>query len=248
MQFKIHQIDRVGSTNSYALEYCKNKELTDGLVFMANEQFEGRGYHNNIWQSEAGKNLTFSMIFKQAVVSPSRQFVITQFISLAILDLLKELIGTNQSLKIKWPNDIYINNFKVCGILVQNTIVGDKFDFSIVGIGLNVNQMRFSTDIPNPASICHFTSKTFDLNELLDKLLNCIAKRYSKLSESSNFKTFEKQYLDNLYRYEEDSKFKEQNVAFNGRIVGIGEFGELKIAHEDGFIKQYNFKEIEFVI
>jgi len=247
MKFTIHKLNRVGSTNKYAFDLCKNKKAKEGDVFLASDQFEGRGYHANRWLSEPGKNLTFSLILQPDFILPTRQFVITQFVSLAIVDLLKELV-LEEKVRIKWPNDIYINDLKVGGILVQNTIIGNAFEYSIIGIGLNVNQTQFPPGLPNPASIIHFLKKEMVIDDSLDDLLKCMDKRYEELMISNDLPALEKEYLDHLYRFNQLYEFKDKNGSFKGRITGVGEYGELMISDETGTVRKYHFKEIEFVI
>lgn len=246
MKFNIHRLERVGSTNHYAFGVCKNKEAKEGDVFSASDQFEGRGYHDNSWLSKPGKNLTFSLILQPGFLLPSRQFVITQFISLAIVDLLKEIIH-DENVCIKWPNDIYINNLKVCGILVQNTIIGNAFEYSIIGIGMNVNQNEFPPELPNPTSIIHYVKKELLLDNLLNELLKCIDERYESNMMVNYTEALKKEYLDHLYRFNQIHNFKDKNGSFKGRITGIGEYGELMITDEKGTTKNYHFKEIEFL-
>lgn len=246
MKYMIHRIDRVDSTNKYAFTNCRRMEAEEGDVFIASEQFDGKGYHTNRWLSEPGKNLTFSLVLQPDFITPAQQFVITQFISLAIVDLLKGLI-LHENIRIKWPNDIYINDMKVCGILVQNTIIRDAFEYVIIGIGLNVNQMLFPTELPNPTSIIQFLKHEVVLDDLLNDLLNCINERYKQLMMLNDAKALQKEYLDHLYHYDKSCVFKDKNETFKGRITGVGEFGELLIHDESGVTKKYQFKEVEFV-
>ncbi len=247
MKFKIHRLDRVGSTNKHSFKLCQNKKAKEGEVFLAYEQFDGRGYHCNSWLTQPGKNLTFSLILEPDFILPSRQFVITQFVSLAIVDLLHTLIK-DETINIKWPNDIYINDLKAGGILVQNTIIGNAFEYAIIGIGLNVNQREFPPEVPNPASIISFVDEDLELDSLLTELLTCINKRYEQLILSTDLKILEQEYLNHLYRFNELATFKGLNGRFTGRISGVGEFGELLIIDETGRQRKYNFKEIEFDI
>ncbi len=128
MRFKIHHIDPVDSTNNYAFEFCKKAKVEEGIVYVASEQYAGKGHNQNHWESEKGKNITLSLVIHPDFIEPAKQFLITQCISLAITDLLKTLVNKSD-VKIKWPNDIYIRDSKVCGILIQNSIVGDKIDY-----------------------------------------------------------------------------------------------------------------------
>ena len=247
MQFIIHHIDPIDSTNNFAFELCKKAKVKEGSVYITDDQYAGRGHYQNHWESEKGKNLTVSLVIHPGFIEPSQQFLITQFISLAITDFLKTIVNKND-VKIKWPNDIYIKDSKVCGILIQNSIVGNKTDYSIVGIGLNVNQKEFYSDAPNPISIINCINEESDLEKLLNSLLGFIGDRYKKLNNKSELPAIESEYLMNLYRYNKTSDFIDENGFFAGKIVGIGEYGRLIISSGSSIVKQYNFKEIEFVL
>ena len=247
MRFIIHHIDPVDSTNNFTFELCKKAKVKEGSVYITDEQYAGRGHNQNHWESEKEKNLTLSLVIYPGFIEPSQQFLITQFISLAITDFLKTIVNKND-VKIKWPNDIYIRDSKVCGILIQNSIVGNKIDYSIVGIGLNVNQKKFYSDAPNPISILNCIDKESDLEKLLNSLLGFIGNRYEQLNIKSELPAIESEYLMNLYRYNKASDFIDDNRVFTGKIVGIGEYGRLIISSGSSIVKQYNFKEIEFVL
>lgn len=247
MRFIIYHIDSVDSTNNYTFELCKKTKVKEGSVYIADEQYAGKGHNQNHWESEKGKNLTLSLVIHPGFIEPSQQFLITQIISLAITDLLKTIVNKND-VKIKWPNDIYIRDSKVCGILIQNSIVGNKIDYSIVGIGLNVNQKEFYSDAPNPISILNCINEESDLDKQLNSLLSFIGNRYKQLKNKSELPAIESEYLMNLYRYKKVSDFIDDNGAFTGKIVGIGEYGRLIISTGSGVVKQYNFKEIELVL
>jgi len=247
MQFIIHHIDPIDSTNNFVFELFKKAKVKEGSVYITDDQYAGRGHNQNHWESEKGKNLTLSLVIHPGFIEPSQQFHITQFISLAITDFLKTIVNKND-VKIKWPNDIYIKDSKVCGILIQNSIVGNKTDYSIVGIGLNVNQKEFYSDAPNPISIINCINEESDLDKLLNSLLNFIGNRYKQLKIKIDVSEIESEYLMNLYRYNKTSAFSDNDGVFTGKIVGIGEYGQLKILKNNGLIKQYNFKEIEFVL
>jgi BirA family biotin operon repressor/biotin-[acetyl-CoA-carboxylase] ligase len=245
MEFDIHYINRIDSTNRYAFEICTREKVSEGTVFLAGEQYQGKGYQQNTWLSEKKKNLTFSLVLRPGFLPPPDQFVITQIISLALTDLLKSFI-TGHRIQIKWPNDIYIDDGKVCGILVQNSIIGDKTDFSIVGIGLNVNQTEFPEELPNPVSMAIFTKEVYDLNVILNRLLENIGKRYEQYREDPDRESLLKEYLKNLYRYGQPAEFKDNSGYFIGQITGVDEYGRLEIVLSDGSRKKYNFKEVEF--
>jgi len=245
MEFDIHHIDRVDSTNRYAFGLCTREEIAEGIVYLAREQYAGKGYHQNSWLSEKGKNLTFSLVLRPEFILPSDQFVLTQIISLALTDLLNSFI-INHPIHIKWPNDIYIDNGKACGILVQNSIMGDKIDFSVVGIGLNVNQTEFPAELPNPVSMAGITGEVHDTDVIFKKMLEYIGRRYEQFRNKPDRKSLKKEYLDNLYRIGQPTEFKDETGYFIGQITDVDEFGRLEIILSDGSRKKYNFKEVEF--
>jgi len=248
MLFTIQQEDSVDSTNQYLQDVLRNKEVDEGFVVQALEQKSGRGYGANNWESEKGKNLTFSLLLKPVFIAPEGQFLLTQIVSLAIFDLLQEIIPNNEEIRIKWPNDIYIGNKKVAGILIQNFIKGHFIDQSIIGIGLNVNQLQFFTDAPNPVSLIRFTSKILSLTELLDRLLLHLGKYYEQSVSGQFREEIQRRYLSRLYRFWQTSVFSVDGQNFQASIKGIGEFGRLILEHKDGHEQLYAFKEIEFVI
>jgi len=129
--------DSLSSTNSTAWLMVREKELPEGTVISANFQTAGKGQHGNRWESERGKNLLFSIILYPSSVSPDEQFLISMSISLGICDFLKHFLS---DIKIKWPNDIYVNGGKIAGILIENSIIGQTIEYTVAGIGININR------------------------------------------------------------------------------------------------------------
>lgn len=247
MHFTLQQVDCVDSTNHFLQGILTEREVDEGFVVQALEQSSGRGYGPNKWESEKGKNLIFSLLLKPVFIAPEDQFLLTQIVSLAIFDLLEEIIP-NEEISIKWPNDIYIGNKKVAGILIQNFIKGQHIDHSIVGIGLNVNQQLFFSDAPNPVSLKQFTSKILSFSELLDSLLLHLGKYYERSVSGQFREEIQRRYLSRLFRFGLTSVFSQKGGHFQASIKGIGDFGQLLLEHNDGREQLYAFKEIEFVI
>ncbi|NQU34591.1 MAG: biotin--[acetyl-CoA-carboxylase] ligase [Bacteroidetes bacterium] len=251
MKFNIINVSNVGSTNSYAQELNENGTLCEGDVILTHKQEKGRGQGDNFWESEPGANLTFSLILEPEFIAPANQFVLTQALSLAISDLLKSYLMANnidQEVKIKWPNDIYIENKKICGILFQNFIKGDKIDFSIVGIGVNINQRIFYSDAKNPVSLIQYFEQDVSIDEILENLLSCINTRYKSLKIAIDNSLLKDEYLNNLYRYFEWADYADDRGEFTGKIVDVDGYGRLSIEKKNGELKQYLHKEIEFLV
>jgi BirA family transcriptional regulator, biotin operon repressor / biotin---[acetyl-CoA-carboxylase] ligase len=233
----------LSSTNSHASLLLKNNRLTEGTIIYTNYQSAGKGYAGNIWESEDGKNLLMSIVLYPSFIKPSDQFCISMSISLGICDFIRRFIP---DCSIKWPNDIYINNDKIAGILIENTIIADHIEYSIVGIGLNVNQIKFISSASNPVSLRQITSKTYDLQSCLAELTKDLDIRYKQLI-AGKIESVNKEYITNLYRLNEWSRFRDANGEFTGRILALGDYGTLLIENEDKKIRGYAFKEVEFI-
>ena len=163
--------DTCPSTNSDPA--VLDPEAPHGLVVAAREQTAGRGQRGNTWESGPGLNLSFSIVLRPAGIHPARQFCISEAVALAVAETVEEELrsnGVDDPVYVKWPNDIYVGDRKICGILIENTVTGTHIDKSIVGIGLNVNQREFHSDAPNPVSIIQLTARETPLQPLLDRL------------------------------------------------------------------------------
>ena len=249
MRFNIINISELESTNSYAQKQIENNALHEGDVIFTFCQNEGKGQGGNSWESEIGSNLTISIVLEPNMIYASQQFVLTQLISLAIIELIKKQLLVNKSnndVKIKWPNDIYVGDNKIAGILFQNFIKGNAIEHSIVGIGINVNQKEFFSSAPNPISIIHFANKLTDVNELLNELLLNVGTNYEKYVFESNFIELKLEYLKNLYKYNIWANYTDRNGVFEGKIIDVDEFGRLIVEHNGGDKKMYMYKEIQF--
>ena len=244
MEIILHQYDQLNSTNEEALRLVADGRAKEGLVLQAYKQPQGRGAGNNNWESEPGKNLTFSIILCPHFLKPSRQFALTEMISLALFDVVERRLGA-ENLSIKWPNDLWFKDQKLAGVLVQNRIKGNKLDFSVIGVGLNVNQKKFLTDAPNPASLIHFSGKEENLSGLLDEILKQLSYYYEKIK--TDIKSLEDLYLQKLYRIGEWGKYRDEAGNFTARISRINQYGQLLLTDSEGNLRVYGFKEIIFL-
>lgn len=236
--------ERVSSTNTLALELLKKEVLSEGTVIWADEQTEGRGHAGNAWESEPGKNLMFSVILYPHFLDVEAQFMLSKVTSLAIFDLLSDHLVHST---IKWPNDIYVGNDKIAGILIENSIIGSHFDHSIIGIGLNVNQKKFMSNAPNPTSLLGITGKTFDLEETLHSLCEKLEKRYTHLI-GNRVEEINQEYVSHLFRYNTFYPYQHGKERFSARITGIDPFGALILETDTGEIRKFMFREIEYVL
>ena len=241
---KMVSLDEVDSTNTYIKELVSsNDREIEGLVVVTKNQLKGRGQKGSFWKSEKGKNLTFSIFFKPNI-KVEDQFVISKLVSLAVVDFLDNWRLNN--LKVKWPNDILCNNRKIAGILIENSIRGDKIHHTIVGVGLNVNQIKFDLT-NNPTSMFNeLGGELLDLEKLLNELLFFIEKRYLGL-KTGKIDLIDKEYLEHLYWMNQSKKFLIDNQKVEGIITGVHSTGKLQVKIHNELLL-FDLKDIEFLV
>jgi BirA family biotin operon repressor/biotin-[acetyl-CoA-carboxylase] ligase len=237
-------LTEVDSTNNFLKQSLANSTpLTEGTVIMAESQYAGRGQQSNRWHSEPGKNLTFSILLNPVFLLPAEQFKLNVVISVGIVKALKKIIG--DGVKIKWPNDIYFNDIKLAGILIENMIQGGRLKNSIIGIGLNVNQSKFPVEAGNAGSLKQILHSDYDLKTLLAEICTHIEAAYLKL-RAGNISELKSFYVDNLYWFNELRSFNAGGININGTIVKVTESGQLVVSVNNQE-RLYNFKEIAFL-
>jgi len=248
MQVQYLHIDSTPSTNDFLAEMLKTENLQTGFVVACNFQTGGKGQAGNKWEAERGKNLIFSILFRPKNLTVNKNFILAQATSLAIKSVLDEYLTNNscEKFKIKWSNDIYWQQKKICGILIENTLKGEKIEHSIIGIGLNVNQLYFSKTIPNPISLCQITGKQYDsLNEILEKICQKIL---TFLNDTNNYPNIKLQYFNALERNDGFYDFRtNENFTFSAKIVEVKDDGKLILQTPEGDRCGFYFKEIIFV-
>lgn len=241
-EFKIIHLQQVDSTSTYLKKLSSGSDIEEGTVIMADHQTAGRGQGENTWHSEPEANITMSILVRP-MIPAERFFFLNEFVSLAIIDLLEYY---NLQAFIKWPNDIYADNKKVAGILIENILQGRTISVSIAGIGLNVNQLTFPPDLPNPVSMALLRNKTMDRIEVGDKLLECFKKRYLQLS-LKEFQSMHREYNESLYRKGEKLAFIHHDKRTSGELIMVNEEGELVIKNPDGSNSKYFHGEVQFL-
>jgi BirA family biotin operon repressor/biotin-[acetyl-CoA-carboxylase] ligase len=230
------------STNVLAAQILQQPSAHEGIVVITDKQTKGRGQRGNLWITEPGKNLTFSIILKPAFLIPVEQFHLTIAISLGIVDCIKSFFKLTAS--IKWPNDIIVGGKKVAGILTENQLRGNKIIHSIVGIGLNVNQE--SLPIATAASLFQMTGKSCDLSLVLNELLEHIESRYIML-RNGRTKELTHDYLKVLYWKDEEHVYFSKGKRLKGVIKGISKTGKLVVETDHGE-QLFDIKEIEYLV
>ena len=229
------------STNSLLFDLAQKASLPDGTLLITNNQTLGRGQRGNSWEAEPGMNLTFSLLLTPYFLSSQEQFYLTIAISLGIHDFLSSRLPDN--LKIKWPNDLMADERKIAGILIENSLMGETIQQSVVGIGLNVNQRIFSnataTSMILEAGIEY--SLSMELSQLVERLEN----RYLQL-RSGKALELKADYLKNLFRMGETHEFVSGGERFTGKVQGIDPIGKLKVSVNQTE-RSFGLKEISFL-
>ena len=228
------RVERTDSTNTLLKELLAKGEWPQDERFLyAGYQTAGRGQTGNSWESEEGKNLLCSIVLPPA----KNLYFLNIAVSVAILRLIDE------PLTIKWPNDIYWQDKKLAGILLENTIVGSEIKYSIAGIGLNVNQTEFVSDAPNPVSLKQITGKENDIDQLMQDLFEAV---YTVLNEPED--VIWSEYKSHLYRRKGYWPFADTNGAFEAQIEDVLPTGEVVLRDENNKKRVYHFKQIRYVL
>ncbi len=235
-------LPEVASTNE-TLSFMINEVDFDGFVLQTDFQTKGKGQAGNFWESEANKNLLFSMALFPEFLPPADQFLISKAISIGLVEALNHF---HPGFEIKWPNDIYYQDKKVAGILIETAIMGNHLKHAIVGIGLNVNQTEFKS-APNPTSLSLITGQAFQLNAILELIQEYLLKYYHYLKDGDQA-LINQSYCAHLYRKKGEWTFKENDRTFKASIEKVLPSGQLVLATSEGEEKEYWMKEVEFVI
>ncbi|HEV7380479.1 MAG TPA: biotin--[acetyl-CoA-carboxylase] ligase [Dyadobacter sp.] len=240
---KIIYLPTCHSTNDIAAELVHSGIGEEGTVVIADNQTGGRGQRGTVWQSESRQNLMFSVILRPVSIAIEQQFLISQVVALAIYDMLRE--HTDQ-VKIKWPNDIYVSEKKLSGTLIENSIQGASISHSIVGIGININQLTFGID--RISSLANVTGNQMSLQEEFEKIIRCLDVRYQQLLRSNQLTKIREDYLSHLYGYQSSVLFRYQDKIISGIVTGVAESGQILVQFSgETEIRSFGLKEIEWV-
>lgn len=240
---RIIRLDEATSTNTVAAELGDAAE--HGCTVWAINQKAGRGQRGNTWEAEPGKNLTFSLVLRPSAISAAHQFELSMLVSIATVRVFERRLG--RKVLIKWPNDIYVDNKKICGILIENSLSGTRIDRAIVGIGINVNQTTFRSDAPNPVSMKQLTGEEYELEPLLTEFVSEIVDAVDYYADNTEPDELSALYASMLWR--NDGAMHRWLDAASGsiisaRIKGVDTTGMLTLTDADGTDRTYAFKEV----
>jgi len=220
----------------------KPREGETMTVVYADEQTAGRGQGSNHWESEPGKNLTFSVLVHPTMVPVMRQFLLSEAGALALWDVLGQYLGADD-VKMKWPNDIYWKDKKISGTLIETRLGGGHVKDCVYGTGIDVNQEKFVSDAPNPVSMKQILGHDVDLKELLNKIIDSFKKYYAAI-ENGEYAAISELYHSGLYRAHGFHRYKDKDREFEAAIVEVEDSGNLILRDREGCIRSYAFKEV----
>lgn len=241
----IRHLEETTSTNTYLQEWIVNEKVPEGSVVTARIQTQGRGQAGNKWSAEQGKNLTFSMVLYPEFVPVNEQFIISQVAALAVKETLSLYIP---DVSIKWPNDIYYRNKKITGILIENNLTAKVFSSSIIGIGININQQAFPENLPNPVSLIQILGKEVSIPEVLEQFVGQIGCFYNQIREDKE--SVRSRYFDCLYRHDGSYSFYDvlRKEEIRASIFSVENNGMIRLKKDDGEIRSYWFKEVQYIL
>ena len=242
--FQYHHFDQIDSTNAYLQRQQSECNIRNWVV-SADEQTAGKGMGNNGWESEVGKNLTFSLAIDMGFLPAEKQFLLSEAVPLGIIEVLDGILPS-EKLSIKWPNDIYFESHKLAGILINSTIKANMMDVSIIGIGLNVNQMQFQDWPTHPISLKMITGKDHDLQPLMERIAERIIIKVEQLKSDPSI--IEQDYLKRLFRYRTWADYEIEGKALRLFMTGIDPFGRLMMTDEADNSYCFDIKEIKFLL
>ena len=239
------RLEQTDSTNRYLRELASKEQAlataNDMIVVTAEYQTAGRGCGTNSWESERGKNLLFSLLCHPRHIVPLKQFRLSMMISVAIAEVLKHYVG---DVSIKWPNDIYVGDRKIAGILIECRVQGGCLRDCLIGVGLNANQTEFLSDAPNPVSLMQLIGHTFDIEQLLQEILETFQQIYTADCRED----VAAKYKSLLYRRTGSWPYADKNGSFLAELVDVTEDGTLILCDKVGQERHYAFKEVAFML
>ena len=239
----IEKIPEVDSTNRYLAEEQSKRKFPSGFVVYAEKQTRGRGQAGNFWEAEKGKNLTFSVFFQPKNLQGNLAFAIAEIASLSVKYTLDRYIP---EVSVKWPNDVYYRDKKIAGILIENVFMSGIIEHSIIGIGININQMQFLSNAPNPVSLSQITGVTYEKTDILDEFVEIFTEQGRRL-DNHCFDEIHHGYLEAIYRKEGYHKYRDSCSDFDAKIHTVEPAGHLILERTDGRLSKYAFKEVAWL-
>lgn len=249
--FPLIELPETDSTNRYLAQLCDKEQAPEYTTVRADYQTAGKGQRGNSWESERGKNLMFSTVLYPAFLPAHKQFLLSQLTALSVKEELEQRTG---NICIKWPNDIYWREKKICGMLIENELATGGIARSIAGIGVNINQEVFRSDAPNPVSLKQITGQEHDCHEILTGILRRMRHYYERLqgdnvsSSSPAAEDIAARYAASLFRRTGWHPYEDARGRFTARLLRVEPDGRFVLQDEAGKERCYLFKEVQYIL
>ena len=241
----------VDSTNLFVREMLAEEstgrvmsanELAGFTLVVADDQTHGRGQQGNSWETERGKNLTFSLLCHPDFIRPAEQFLLSQCMAVAVREALAQYV---EGVEVKWPNDIYVGEEKISGTLIECDLQGKHIANCIIGVGININQTEFRSDAPNPTSLRLLTGREHDREEVLSAIMRGFQRYYGWLQEG-RAEALRERYMQHLYRRNGMHRYSDVRGEFMAEIAAIEPTGHMRLRFDNGNVVRYELKEVRF--
>lgn len=245
-KFRMIELDEVDSTNNF-LRHLNTSDDQHMTLVTAEFQSAGRGADTNKWESERGKNLLFSLRITPSNLPVRRMFAVSEVAALAVRDALNTFVS---GFRIKWPNDIYFEDSKVAGMLIENDLLGAQIRSSVIGIGININQRRFLSDAPNPRSLADITGHEVERRVVLEQFMERFSLYMKQVEHGKEdaLDALHERYKEGLYRKGEEHKYCDEMGTFCAKLIDVEQSGHLILLDKEGKRRRYEFKEVKYII
>lgn len=242
----LHEVE---STNTYAMNLLRNVNAIEGTLVYTDHQTKGKGQRGSVWTSKIAQNITLSIILKPQFLNSNQTFFLSKISALAVYDVMTDILPISQyDIKIKWPNDILVNSRKIAGILIENNFTATSVQNSIIGIGLNINQETFNDFERIATSVKLLLNKAIDRTMVMELLCQKLEKWYLKLKEQK-LDLIDESYLNCLFGLNQTLSFETMDkIPFTGKMIGVSKSGKLRVEMPDFEVKEFDIKEIKFLI
>lgn len=242
---RLIHLEETDSTNNYLSQLCDSTSVEEFTTVYADYQTSGKGQRGNTWEAERGANLLFSFVYYPTFLEARCQFILSQIVSLAVC---QELDQYTEGVSIKWPNDIYWQDRKIAGILIENDLAGMHIGRCVTGIGLNINQPAFSDALPNPVSLTQITHRVYNCREILENIMNRVRELYKAVKEENQDAIVAARYKERLFRRQGMHRYADAGGEWMARIVEVEPDGHLVLEDEEGHMRRFAFKEVEYIL
>ncbi len=239
----IIKLSAINSTNDYLKGLSSAQYLENFTIVTAESQTAGRGQMGSSWNAEPGKNLTFSVLIKDLLLDIHEIFSLNAAVATSVLNALD--VFSVSHLSVKWPNDILAGNKKIGGILIENSIKNNGEIYSVVGIGLNVNQKNFE-GLAKASSLAIECGKEFDKEAIMLAIANNLKRSVASLINKDTAAIWQK-YHRRLYKKDVPMPFEKEGRKFMGIIKGVSKSGNLMVLLENDTIAEYGIKEVQLL-